>query len=56
MTREDVTAEQFVALVGSEVVPAIRGTRMSFNDGINRLCFLAPVRSDARVRGRFKLK
>lgn len=45
-----------VAGFSREVVPGIRGTRMSFNYGINRLRFLAPVRSGARVRGRFKLK
>jgi acyl dehydratase len=45
-----------VAAFSREVVPGIRGTRMSFNYGINRLRFLAPVRSGSRVRGRFKLK
>jgi len=45
-----------VAAFSREVVPGIRGTRMSFNYGTNRLRFLAPVRSGSRVRGRFKLK
>jgi len=39
-----------------QVCPAIEGTRTGVNYGFNRLRFVAPVRTGARVRGRFVLK
>lgn len=39
-----------------EVCPAIEGSHTSVNYGFNRLRFVAPVPSGARVRGRFALK
>ena len=38
-----------------DVFPPIEGTKMGVNYGMNKLRFLAPVRSGQRVRGRFKL-
>jgi acyl dehydratase len=38
-----------------EVLPSIEGTVMSVNYGFDKLRFVSPVRSGARVRGRFKL-
>jgi acyl dehydratase len=37
-------------------LPAMIGTTMGLNYGLNSLRFLAPVRSGKRVRGRFTLK
>jgi acyl dehydratase len=39
-----------------EVVPALEGQRTAVNYGFNSLRFVTPVRSGARVRGRFTLK
>ena len=36
-------------------LPAIDGTKMAVNYGLNSLRFLAPVRSGKRIRGRFVL-
>lgn len=36
-------------------LPAVEGSRMGINYGFDQVRFLAPVRSGARVRGRFKL-
>ncbi len=36
-------------------VPSIEGARMGVNYGMNKLRFIAPVRSGKRVRGRFTL-
>ncbi len=38
-----------------DVMPAIEGTRMGVNYGLNSVRFLAPVRSGSRVRGHFRL-
>lgn len=38
-----------------DVFPPIAGRKMGVNYGMNKLRFLAPVRSGQRVRGRFKL-
>lgn len=38
-----------------EARPRIEGTRMSVNYGFDRLRFVAPVPSGARLRGRFRL-
>lgn len=39
-----------------QVCPAIAGSRFGVNYGCNRLRFIAPVKSGARVRGRFVLR
>jgi acyl dehydratase len=41
---------------GYQVMPHPEGTKMGVNYGLNRLRFLAPVKSGKRVRGRFVLK
>jgi acyl dehydratase len=38
-----------------EVLPAIEGNQMSVNYGFDKVRFVSPVRSGARVRGRFTL-
>ena len=38
------------------VRPRIEGTRHSVNYGLDRVRFVAPVRSGGRIRGRFRLK
>lgn len=40
---------------GLEALPRIAGRRMGVNYGFDRVRFVAPVRSGARVRGRFVL-
>lgn len=40
---------------GREAIPAIDGRRMGVNYGLERVRFLSPVRSGARLRGVFKL-
>lgn len=39
-----------------DAVPKLRGAARSVNYGFNRLRFVAPVRSGARIRGRFTLR
>jgi acyl dehydratase len=39
-----------------EARPRLKGTRMSVNYGFDRLRFVAPVPSGARLRGRFRLE
>src|SRR5690349_23623031 len=41
--------------MGSEVLLAPEGVKMALNYGLDRVRFLAPVRSGKRVRGRFTL-
>lgn len=36
-------------------MPGVEGTRMGVNYGLNKVRFMAPVKSGRRVRGRFKL-
>jgi acyl dehydratase len=38
-----------------DAMPGIEGTRMGVNYGFERVRFLSPVKSGARVRGRFRL-
>jgi acyl dehydratase len=38
-----------------DVMPGVRGTRMGINYGFEKVRFLSPVRSGARVRGKFRL-
>jgi acyl dehydratase len=45
-----------LSAMASEALPALQGMTMSVNYGFNSLRFVAPVRSGARVRGRFFLK
>jgi len=40
---------------GREALPAIKGRAMGINYGFDQIRFLSPVRSGARVRGRFTL-
>ena len=44
-----------MSIMSYEVMPVIEGTTMGVNYGFDRLRFISPVRSGARVRGRFKL-
>ena len=37
------------------VMPGITGTKMGVNYGLNKVRFMAPVKSGSRVRGRFHL-
>lgn len=39
-----------------QAVPGFEGAKMGVNYGLNKVRFLAPVRVDSRVRGRFALK
>ena len=36
-------------------MPGIEGTKMGVNYGLNKVRFMAPVKSGKRIRGRFKL-
>ncbi len=40
---------------GYQAMPAIEGARMGVNYGLNKVRFMAPVKSGGRVRGRFTL-
>jgi acyl dehydratase len=44
-----------LSIMSYEVMPVISGTTMGINYGFDKLRFVSPVRSGARVRGRFKL-
>jgi acyl dehydratase len=44
-----------LSLFGKEATPPIAGRRMGVNYGFEKVRFLSPVRSGARVRGRFVL-
>ena len=39
-----------------QAVPSFEGAKMGVNYGLNNVRFLAPVRVDSRVRGRFVMK
>jgi acyl dehydratase len=41
--------------MGYSAMPVLDGVKMGVNYGLNRLRFLAPVRSGSRIRGRFRL-
>jgi acyl dehydratase len=45
-----------VAGLGQRVIPNVRGAKMGMNYGINKLRFVSPVKTGARVRARFTLK
>jgi acyl dehydratase len=38
-----------------DVMPGVQGTRMGVNYGFERVRFMSPVKSGARVRGKFRL-
>jgi acyl dehydratase len=44
-----------LAPMGYTAMPVIQGVKMGVNYGLNRVRFLAPVKSGSRVRGHFKL-
>ena len=44
-----------LSVMSYEVMPAIAGTTMGVNYGLDKLRFISPVRSGRRVRGRFVL-
>ena len=44
-----------LSVFGQEALPQIANRRMGVNYGFERVRFLSPVRSGARVRGRFSL-
>jgi acyl dehydratase len=50
-----LTLSQLTQMAES-TLPVIKGVRMSINYGFNRIRFITPVRSDARVRAHFTLK
>ncbi|MFQ3665879.1 MAG: MaoC family dehydratase [Sphingomonadaceae bacterium] len=44
-----------MAPMGYTAMPVLEGVKMGVNYGLNRVRFLAPVKSGSRVRGHFKL-
>ena len=44
-----------IPMMSYEASPSIAGAKMGLNYGLNKLRFLAPVKSGKRVRGHFKL-
>jgi acyl dehydratase len=44
-----------LSVMAYSAMPGIEGTRMGVNYGLNKVRFMAPVKSGKRVRGRFKL-
>ena len=44
-----------IPMMSYEASPTIAGAKMGLNYGLNKLRFLAPVKSGKRVRGHFKL-
>ncbi len=44
-----------IAGMSYEVLPRVEGAAMGINYGLNKLRFMAPVRSGRRVRGQFRL-
>ncbi len=44
-----------LSIMSYEVMPGLQGMIMGFNYGFDRLRFVSPVKSGARVRGRFTL-
>ena len=45
-----------LSVMAYQALPALEGTKTQVNYGFNRLRFIAPVPSGARIRGRFVLK
>jgi acyl dehydratase len=50
-----LTLSMLSVLLG-EVMPKIEGTHTSINYGFDRIRFISPVKTGARIRGRFVLK
>ena len=44
-----------LSAMAMSALPGVEGTRMGVNYGLNKVRFMAPVRSGKRVRGRFVL-
>jgi len=44
-----------LSVLGRDALPAIEGRKMGINYGFDRVRFMTPVKSGARVRGRFTL-
>ena len=44
-----------LSAMAASAMPEIEGTRMGVNYGLNKVRFMAPVRSGKRIRGRFTL-
>ncbi len=44
-----------LSLMAYGALPNVKGARMGVNYGMNKLRFMAPVKSGSRVRGRFSL-
>src|ERR1700750_2053082 len=51
----DFLTMSLMSIMSYEVMPVIEGTSMGVNYGFDKLRFLSPVRSGARVRGCFTL-
>lgn len=45
-----------LAKMAGDVMPGLEGTKMGVNYGLNKVRFMAPVKSGKRVRGRFVLQ
>jgi len=45
-----------LSILAYGAMPGVEGTRMGINYGFDEVRFLSPVRSGARVRGRFRLR
>lgn len=43
-------------VMSADVMPGLEGTKMGVNYGLNKVRFMAPVKSGKRVRGRFTLR
>lgn len=44
-----------MSLMGYQCMPVLAGVKMGVNYGLNRVRFLAPVKSGKRIRGHFRL-
>ena len=44
-----------LSVMAYQAMPGIKGTRMGVNYGLNKVRFMAPVKSGKRVRGRFTI-
>lgn len=44
-----------LSVMAYTAMPGIEGTKMGVNYGLNKVRFMAPVKSGKRIRGRFKL-
>lgn len=44
-----------MSLMGYQAMPVVEGVKMGVNYGLNRVRFLAPVKSGKRIRGHFRL-